>query len=156
MEKTMSMHRVAILGFLLAFAGCASQPDGLVLGAWHGQQPGPDRLVPTSVDLVLEGAPNAQSGTYRIATVVHDPSARSFLDDHRWSGAWERTKRVVNGQTLTIIDLHNALSSDISHYALMPDGTLHALDPNGTIGKSALAASFVLAPDPVKAPRGLA
>jgi hypothetical protein len=155
MEETMSTNRIAILGFLLAFAGCASQPNGPVVGAWHGQQPGPDGLVPTSVDLVLEGAPNAQSGTYHIATIVHDPSARSSLENDRWSGAWERTKRVVNGQALTIIDLHNALSGDISHYALMPNGTLQALDPNGTLGTSALTTSFVLTPVPGEAPRGL-
>jgi hypothetical protein len=150
----MTIYRIAAFGFLLAFAGCSGRPDAPVVGAWHGHQPGPEGLISNSVDLVLKGAPDAPSGTYCVATVVHDPSARSFLGNHRWSGVWERSQQSIGGRSLTIIDLHNTLSSDISHYALMPDGTLRVLYPNGTLGTDAASEGYTLVPVSAGSQRG--
>jgi hypothetical protein len=152
MEKTMTAPCIAALGLLLALADCSSQPEDPVMGEWHGNQPGADGLVPNSVDLVLRGAPDAASGTYYIATVEHE--ARSAPGSRRWAGEWVRSQRVIAGKPLTVIDLHDALAVDISHYALMPDGTLHALTPDGTLGTDAASQAFALAPVPAGARLG--
>ncbi|MEA2727911.1 MAG: hypothetical protein QOF70_2386, partial [Acetobacteraceae bacterium] len=34
------MHRTIAIGILLVLAGCSSQPEAPVLGAWQGTQPG--------------------------------------------------------------------------------------------------------------------
>jgi hypothetical protein len=152
MEKTMTAPCIAALGLLLALADCSSQPDDPIMGAWHGNQPGADGLVPNSVDLVLRGAPDAPSGTYYIATVEHE--ARSAPGSRRWAGAWVRSQRVIAGKRMTVIDLQDALAVDISHYALMPDGTLHALAPDGTLGTDAASRAFALDPVPAGERRG--
>jgi hypothetical protein len=152
MEKTMTAPRIAALGFLLALADCSSQPNAPVMGAWQGNQPGADGLVPNSVDLVLRGGPDAKSGTYDIATVEHE--ARSAPGTRRWGGPWVRSQRVIDGRRLTVIDLRDALPVDISHYALMPDGTLHALTPEGTLGSAAMSQAYALAPVPAGSRRG--
>jgi hypothetical protein len=152
MEKTMTAPRIAALGFLLALADCSSQLNAPVMGAWQGNQPGADGLVPNSVDLVLRGAPDAPSGTYDIATLEHE--SRSAPGTRRWAGPWVRSQRVIDGQRLTVIDLRDALPVDISHYALMPDGTLQALTPAGTLGTGAASRAYALAPVPAGSRRG--
>jgi hypothetical protein len=129
----MTMHRIVAIGCLLALTACSSPPGAPVYGAWQGSQPGADPLGGDSVDLVLKGTQNAHSGRYHIATTLHDPSARADQGTTDWSGTWVRSQRSINGQSLTVLHLNNALTDDISNYALMPDGTLHALDPNGTL-----------------------
>jgi hypothetical protein len=139
-EVGMTMHRIVAIGFLLALTACSSPSGAPVYGAWQGSQPGADPLSGNSVDLVLKGTQNAQSGRYCIATALHDPSARADQGTTHWGGTWVRSQRAINGQSLTVLHLNNALTDDISNYALMPDGTLHALgpngglDPNGTLG----------------------
>jgi hypothetical protein len=154
MEKTTMTGRISALWFLLAVAGCSTQPGAPVVGAWQGSQPAAGGFANSNVDLVLRGAPDAQSGIYCIATTVVDPSARSFLGNHRWSGPWESSQRVIDGQRLTVIELKNALSDDISHYALMPDGTLHVLNPDGSLSDETVAALYTLAPVPAGPRRG--
>jgi hypothetical protein len=150
----MSIHRMFTFGILLALAGCGSQPDAPIYGAWQGSQPGPDPLFHNSVDLVLRGTPGADSGAYRIATTGHDPSAREPLGTSRWGGTWQRSQRVVDGQSVPVLHLDDALPSDISSYALMPDGTLHALDPSGMHDSTRVGASYALAPVPAGPRRG--
>jgi hypothetical protein len=150
----MTLHRTVAVGFLLALTACGSPSGAPVFGAWQGSQPGLDPLIRTSVDLVLEGTQDAQSGRYRIATALHDPSARAGQGTTHWGGTWVRSQRAINGQSLTIVHLDDALTDDISSYALMPDGTLHALDPNGTLDTSPVAPLYVLYPVPPGPRRG--
>ncbi len=141
----MMWHRAAMFAFALGVAGCA-QPTGPVFGEWQGEPPGRTRSTPKSVDLVLDGAPDAQSGAYRIATTEHDPSVFAGHGTRRWGGTWTRSSRVVDGQQLTIITLHDHLPDDIGDYYLSSDGKLHALDPNGTVETSRDAALYTLSP----------
>lgn len=138
-------HIAAMLAFTLGAAGCA-QPAGLVFGEWQGQPPGRTRDNSKSVDLVLEGAPDAQSGNYRIATTENDPSVFNNHGTRRWGGTWTRSTRTVDGRELTVITLHDHLPDDIGEYSLAPDGMLHALDPNGRIDTSRDAALYTLSP----------
>lgn len=149
----MTIHRTVAIGFLLTLTAWGSPPGAPVYGAWQGSQPGADPLSRNNVDLVLEGTPEASSGRYRIATALHDPSARAGQGTTHWGGTWVRSQRTINGQSLTVLHLNDALT-DISSYALMPDGTLHACDPNGTLDISPVAALYVLYPVPPGPQRG--
>jgi hypothetical protein len=140
----MTVHRTVAIGFLLALTACGSPPGAPVFGAWQGSQPGRDPLSRNSVNLVLEGTQEAQSGQYRIATALHDPSVRAGRGTTHWGGTWVRSQRAINGQSVTVVHLNDALADDISSYALMPDGALHALDPNGALDTSPVAALYVL------------
>jgi len=137
--------RAVIPALALGLAGCAG-PTGPVFGEWQGEPPGRDRSVPKSVDLVLDGAPDAQSGNYRIATTEHDPAVFAGHGTRRWGGTWTRSTRMVDGRPLTIITLHDHLPDDIGDYYLAQDGTLHALDPNGKIDTSRDDALYTLSP----------
>jgi hypothetical protein len=150
----MSIRRTLAIGILLALASCDAHADTPLFGAWQGSQPGADPDARTSVDLVLEGAQDAQSGQYRIATALHNPSARAGQGTIHWGGTWVTSQRAINGQTVTVVHLNDALSSEISNYALMPDGTLRVLDTNGTLDTSPLAALYTLSPVPPGPRRG--
>ncbi len=129
----------------LGLAGCAA-PAGPVFGKWQGEPPGRTRSMSKSVDLELDGAPDAQSGAYRIASTEHDPSVLAGHGTRRWGGTWTRSTRVIGGQQLTIITLQDHLPDDIGDYYLTPDGKLHALDPNGKLDTSRDDALYTLSP----------
>ncbi len=135
----------AMAAFTAGMAGCA-QPTSPVFGEWQGEPPGRTQNAPKSVDLVLDGAPDAQSGAYRIATTEHDPSVFNSRGTQRWGGTWTRNTRVVNGQELAVITLHDHLPDDIGGYYLSPDGKLHALDPDGKLDTSRDDALYTLSP----------
>lgn len=120
------------LGFaaVCLLAAC-TQPTGPVLGEWEGRQPGRGPSFPKLVDLVLDGTPDAQSGTYHIATTQMDPDVVTGNGEQRWTGTWVRSERTANGQPVKVIMLKDHLPDDIGAYALEADGALHILDPNG-------------------------
>ena len=138
-------HKAAALAFALGLAGCA-QPAGPVFGEWQGEPPGRTRNATKTVDLVLDGAPGAQSGAYRIATTEHDPSVFIGHGTRRWGGTWTRSTRMINGQSATVITLHDHLPDDIGEYYLAPDGRLHALDPDGKVDSGSIDAYYTLSP----------
>lgn len=138
-------HRAMIVALALGLAGCA-QPTGPVFGEWQGQPPGRARNNSKLVDLVLEGAPDAQSGTYRISSTEQDSSVFNGHGTRRWGGTWTRSSREVEGRPLTIIMLHDHLPDDIGDYYLAADGKLHALDPNGKIDTRPIDALYTLWP----------
>ena len=138
-------HRAAMFACTLGAAGCA-HPTGPVFGEWQGQPPGRTRDATASVDLVLDGAPDAQSGSYRIATTENDPSVFNNHGTRRWGGTWTRSTRMIDGRALTVITLHDHLPDDIGEYSLAPDGRLHALDPNGKVDTSRDDALYTLSP----------
>ena len=140
----------ASLSLGLGLVGCA-QRTGPIFGQWHGEPPGRSVDFSKGVDLELDGAPDAQSGAYRIASTEHDPTVLSGHGTRRWGGTWTRSSRVVNGCTLTIITLHDHLPDDIGDYILRSDGKLQALDPNGKIDTSPADALYTLSP--VRPPR---
>jgi hypothetical protein len=150
----MTLRRTLAIGLLLALASCDAHADTPLFGAWQGSQPGADPDARTSIDLVLEGTPDAQSGQYRMATALHNPSARAGMGTTHWGGTWSSSQRVINGQTVTVVELNDALPSDISRYALMPDGTLRVLNANGTLDTSPIAALYTLSPVPPGPRRG--
>ncbi len=143
-------RQAALLGLAVGLAGC-SQPTGPVFGEWQGGTPSRSTGYSKSVDLVLEGTPDVQSGAYRISSTEQNANVFSNHGTRRWGGKWTRSSRVVDGRTLTVITLHDHLPDDIGDYILAPDGTLHALDPNGKIDTSPADALYTLSP--VRPPR---
>ena len=143
----MDAKRLRAAAFILTLgtAGCA-QPAGPVFGEWQGQPPGRTRDATASVDLVLDGAADAQTGSYRIATTENNPSVFNSHGTRRWGGTWTRSRRTVDGRELTVITLHDHLPDDIGEYELASDGKLHALDPNGKAGTSRDDALYTLSP----------
>ncbi len=138
------IRRIVAAGLAAGLAGCA-QP-GPVFGEWRGDQPGRSTDAPRSVDLVLNGDPNAQSGHYYITTTQENPNLLANNGTKEWGGTWTSTPRVVNGQAVKIIILRDHLPDDIGGYALAPDGRLHALDPDGAIDATPDGALYTLSP----------
>ncbi len=139
----------ALLGLILgASPGCTPATTGPVFGDWRGTQPSGAASFPKSVELVLEGPPGAQSGTYRIATTEYNPGEFSGNGTRRWADSWTSEQRVVDGRTQTIIHLHNTLPGDLSTYELGADGALHVVNPNGQVDRSPAARLYVLSPVP--------
>ena len=112
------------------------QAAGPVYGSWRGTQPGPITNYPKEVELVLNGLPGAQSGTYRIASTQQGPGATVDSGTRRWGDSWSSEQRVEDGIPQTIIHLHNTLPGDISTYAVAADGTLRVVHPNGQVDRS--------------------
>ncbi len=139
------MRQIMAAGLALGMAGCA-QANGPVLGEWRGDQPGRSSNSPKSVDLVLNGTPDAQSGHYYITSTQENPNLLSNNGTREWGGTWTSTPRAVDGQTVKIIILHDHLPDDVGGYALAADGRLHALDPNGTINATPDGALYTLSP----------
>jgi hypothetical protein len=127
-------------------AGCA-QPTGPIFGDWRGTQPSGAAQYPKSVELVLDGLPDAQSGRYNIATTEYNPGALSGNGGtRRWGDVWTSEQRVVDGRKQTIIHLHNTLPGDLSTYELGADGALHVVDPNGQVDRTPAARLYILSP----------
>lgn len=137
--------RFGVLVIALTISGCM-QPSGPVLGAWHGRPPGREPGSRRIVDLVLDGAPDAQSGSYRITSTDIDPSVISGHGEDHWGGTWIRGTRVVGGSTITTITLKDHLPDDVGAYMLGTDGALHILDPNGLPDTSRAGALYTLSP----------
>lgn len=138
--------RLAVgVSLAIGLAGCA-QPTGPVFGEWQGETPGRNSGFYKSVDLELDGTPDAQSGAYRIESTEHDPTVFGNHGTRHWGGTWTRSSRQVDGRTLTIITLHDHLPDDIGDYILASDGRLHALDPNGKIDTTPADALYTLSP----------
>jgi hypothetical protein len=137
----------ALLGLILGtIAGCA-EAAGPVFGDWRGTQPSGAAQYSKMVELVLNGPPDAQSGTYRIATTEYNPGALSGNGGtRRWGDAWTSEQRVVDGRKQMIIHLHNTLPGDLSTYELGSDGSLHVVDPNGQVDRTPAAKLYVLSP----------
>ena len=139
-----------VLGLAL-LAGCAGSP-GPVYGEWQGTPPSGRIGRVTSIDLVLKGPPDAQSGEYHISSTDSDPTGRFGDGERQWGGAWTSQQRVVDGRTVKFIKLHDHLTADIGDYALEADGRLHALDPNGALDMKPVEGLYTLSPVP---PRGI-
>ena len=126
------MRRVGAPGLVLglALASCAvpppPQPQGPVLGYWHGEPPGPDSYVPETVDLTLFGSRGGTTGTYLIATDVRALTIGGGEGSglSTWSGTWTRQPEDYAGQRQSVITLHHALARDINQYAIASDGSL--------------------------------
>jgi hypothetical protein len=144
------LHRAAVLGLILSTAaGCAQAAGhGPVFGDWRGTQPGGSTDYYKTVELVLNGAPNAQSGRYRIATTEQNPGSLENNGTRRWGDVWTSEQQQVDGHTVMIIHLHNTLPGDINKYALESDGALHIVGPNGHVDHSSAGKLYTLRPVP--------
>jgi len=110
---------------LIALAGCAG-PTGPVVGDWRGYQLGLTGLNNLYTQLILDGEPDAQSGTYHLVTKAMEPG---LTDDPRWNVRWtdhweRRTLQVAQAQTYISIHLFNAPNAETPDYLLTSNGSL--------------------------------
>ncbi len=115
--------RAALLA--LALCGCVQRPSVPIFGVWEGTPPGPAIEPSELVDLVLEGAPDAVAGHYRISTIQRgDLQFGVGTGTRRWAGRWTSEPARFGGQTLRVIQLHDTLAGDVSRYVLAANGVL--------------------------------
>ena len=126
-------------------AGCVEH-RGPVFGEWTGDPPGGTISRHQNVDLVLYGAPDAQSGHYHITSTMDNPEVRSGHGEDQWGGTWKWGRRNVDGHEVTTITLEDHLPDEIGGYVLEADGTLHILDPNGLPDTTPGGALYTLSP----------
>lgn len=115
---------------LIMLAGCTG-PTGPVVGDWYGYQLGVSGFSNLSTHLILDGAPDAQSGTYHLITRDMEPG---LMDDPRWNVRWtdhweRRVQQDAEARTYTSIHLDHVPNAETPDYILTANGLL-ALVPN--------------------------
>lgn len=110
---------------LIMLAGCAG-PTGPVVGDWRGYQLGVSGINNLSTELILDGAPDAQSGTYHLITRAMEPG---MIDDPRWNVRWtdhweRRVLQDAQSQSYVSIHLHNAPNAETPDYIVTSNDLL--------------------------------
>ena len=143
------MRMLAGAAALLAASGCAG-PTGPVVGDWRGAQPSIDIAYSIDTELILDGTPDATSGTYHLVSRVRDPNFGSEnQDDVRWTDHWEkRTLRDATGRPYPTIHLNRAPGVQRPDYILTSNGLLVPLIEAAHPDVSPAALRFALVPLP--------
>lgn len=141
------MKRIFPAMALLGLAACVDDA-GPVLGDWRGTEPARAIGFADRVELILDGAAGATSGTYHL--VVDRPSTQLGVDEGRldWSDHWSSHPVRSGGATYTLIHLANVPGARNDDYALMADGTLVPVIDPGHPDFSANALRLALRPLP--------
>lgn len=134
---------------LIMLAGCAG-PTGPVVGDWTGYRMGLEGLDNSSIELILDGEPNATSGTYHLVTRVLDVGA---VDDPRWNVRWtdhweRRSLKDAQGQTYDAIHLFKAPNAETPDYMLIANGLLMPVPNIRHPDLSPQAMRYALSPRP--------
>lgn len=124
------MRVVAVLLLALPLAGCF-QPVGPVVGDWRGYQPDISYYYQRSTELILDGPPDANSGTYHLVTRTNQPFFADRADNYRWTDRWEkRLLRTADGRPYLTVHLFHAPGAQDPDYIWTTDGLLVPLiDP---------------------------
>jgi len=134
---------------LIMLAGCAG-PTGPVFGDWYGYEMGLSGINNLSIHLILDGEPDAQSGTYHLITRMMEPGQ---MDDPRWNVRWtDRWERRVlqdsQARTYTSIHLHKVPNAETSDYILTANGSLAPVPNTRHPNLSPEVLKYALAPLP--------
>ena len=134
---------------LVLLAGCAD-PTGPVVGDWRGYQPAISSFDDLSTELILDGLPGAQSGTYHLITRAEEPG---LVDDPRWNVRWtdQWQRRVVHGadgSSYVTIHLHRAPDAQVPDYLMTAHNLLVPLDNLAHPDLSSNAIRIALVPLP--------
>lgn len=133
-----SVQRSVLVAFLLC--GCAG-PTGPIVGDWRGSEPSISYFYQRTTELILQGPPDANSGTYRLVSRVNAPLLVDRDDQYDWTDRWEkRLLRTATGQRYLTLHLRNAPGSQDPDYIWTTDDLLIPLiDPaHPDLGKQAL------------------
>ena len=114
---------------LVMLAGCADR-TGPVVGDWRGYQPSITSFDNLSTELILDGPPEATSGTYHLITRAEDPG---LVDDPRWNVRWtdhweRRVVQGADGHSYVTIHLHEAPDAEVPDYVMTANDLLVPLN----------------------------
>lgn len=136
---------------LVTVAGCAG-PTGPVVGDWRGYPPSIDIGYSHQTELILDGTPDATSGTYHLVTLLQDPNFGAHSGENqnlRWSDRWEkRMQRDAGGNSYVSIHLRHAPGAEPADYILTSRGLLVPLVQAAHPDLSPGALRYALAPLP--------
>ncbi|CAI9119899.1 hypothetical protein [Brytella acorum] len=96
---------VSVSALVLSLGGCAAMPSGPIFGDWYGYQPLPVPQSQLAVELVLHGAADARTGTYRIHYQTLWGQGSVFTRSDYLNGAWARTPMTIDGVPCALIVL---------------------------------------------------
>ncbi len=131
------MRTVSLAGLLpamfagvLSLGGCVAA-SGPVIGDWRGADQSIEGYYARVTELIIDGAPDATSGTYHLVSQV---PGSGITDDRRsinWSDRWEkRVLRDRSGAPYTVYHLDRAPGGHVPDYILLSTGALlPAIDP---------------------------
>ena len=115
--------RLAAVAGLLALAACDLQ-TGPVVGDWTGIEETITSLFYARLEVILDGTPDATSGTYHYVRLLQQDADASGLGELRWTDRWTKRTVVADGRTLTIIHLERLPGPHIADFVLTSDGLL--------------------------------
>ena len=142
------MRPIVVAGFLV-LSGCAG-PTGPIVGDWRGSQPSLDPYHEKTTELILDGTPDAVSGTYHLVTQVMASDLGTQTDQNlRWTDRWEkRTPTDASGTRYVSIHLDHAPGGQLPDYVLTPNNLLVPLVNPAHPDLSATAIRIALVPLP--------
>ncbi len=114
---------VPLVGALLALQGCIG-PQGPIFGDWRGTEQSRDVALVAQVELILDGVPDATSGTYHYVYTPPDTNSQANDGYFRWAGQWDKTALNVEGQSLSLIHLRQGPPGRLADYILLANGSL--------------------------------
>jgi len=110
------------LSLIAPLDGC-TDPSGPVFGDWYGFNPLPTPQGNISIELVLDGAPTATSGRYRLHRQSFWAEDMMFNRADTLDGAWTLKEYTVDGKIWRNVFLKGP-ELHIAHYVLLPNGYL--------------------------------
>ncbi len=102
-----------------------------MLGDWRGQEQSRAVAYQDQVELILDGAPDAQSGTYHL--LVTTPGLDTGAPAHwlNWADTWTRGSIASGGRIFTWFHLAHVPDARTTDYLLTPNGALvPVVDPH--------------------------
>lgn len=127
-----------LLAVLLS--GCF-QPTGPIVGDWRGSQPAISYYYQRVTELILDGPPDANAGTYHLVTRTMQPFFADRQDNYRWTDTWQkRMRQTATGQPYLTLHLDHAPGTQDPDYIWTSNNLLVPLiDPSHPdISKDAL------------------
>ncbi|GBR30979.1 hypothetical protein AA0488_2153 [Kozakia baliensis NRIC 0488] len=128
-KRQMARSFFSIAAMASMLTACAD-PTGPVFGDWYGFQPLPVPNGSLSIELVLDGAPNAQSGHYRLHRQSLWGGDMLFNRSDSLDGTWSIKNVTVQGHTWKQVNLNGA-QLNIWQYVLLPNGYLVPTNDQG-------------------------
>ena len=119
----MTCKMLAAVLALASLAACAG-PTGPVVGDWRGEEPSRATIYQTRIEVILDGVPGAQSGTYHYVALNSGDDLGLGERHLAWTDRWQMRPVVVNGQTMQLVHLANLAGAHISDFILTPQGVL--------------------------------